>query len=74
MSGLFGGVYTIARASATITVCSAAPVFSVFYRNLIMYFASSFDPSYNSLTIIDSLIPAELFPDVFAILLNSENT
>jgi hypothetical protein len=39
-----------------------------------MYLASSFVPYYTNFTIIPSFAVAELYPDVFAILLNSENT
>lgn len=69
-----GGVYTIALAKAVITVFSAAPVLSVFYKNLIIYFASSFEESCRSLIIIDSFKLVELSPDELAILLNSLNT
>ena len=53
------------------TVFSAAPVLRVFYKNLTIYLASSFEASYNSFTTILSLAAAESFPEVFAILLNS---
>ena len=71
---MLGGVYTIALAKALITVFSAAPVFKVFYKNLMIYFASSFEASYKSFIIIDSLMLVELSPDEFAILLNSLKT
>ena len=72
--GLFGGVYMMALARAKMTVFSAAPVFSVFCRKRIMYFASSFDPSYKSLTMMDSFAIELSLPLVFAILLNSVKT
>jgi hypothetical protein len=71
---LFGGVYKIALANAVITVFSAAPVFKVFYKNLIIYFASSFEASCKSFIIIDSFMFVELSPDELAILLNSLKT
>ena len=64
----------MALARATITVFSAAPVLRVFYKNLTIYFASSFEASWSSFTMIDSLMPAELLPEVLAIFLNSEKT
>jgi hypothetical protein len=71
---LLGGVYIIALAKAVITVFSAAPVFNVFCKNLMIYFASSFEASYKSLIIIDSFMLVELSPDELAILLNSLKT
>ena len=64
----------MARAKATMTVFSAAPVLRVFYKNLTIYLASSFEASYRSLTIIPSLIPAESLPDVLAMRRNSLKT
>jgi len=61
-------------ANATITVFSAAPVFSVFYKNLTIYLASSLVPSCSNFKNIASFYPAELLPDVEAILLNSWKT
>ena len=62
MYDLFGGVFATALANATKTVCSAAPVFKVFCKNLTIYLHSSFAASYSNLHMIPSFAAVEPSP------------